>query len=109
MRSLRYERPGSVWGGRGKAVTEEGMLKDIQLLKQLNFNAVRCAHYPNWFRWCAPVRLPRDRVESQVMFCVTQHQGQWLAEAPGPLARMGGAARSFETVLLLDACALALG
>ncbi|KAK9808191.1 hypothetical protein WJX73_006921 [Symbiochloris irregularis] len=36
---------------RGKAVTEEGMLKDIQLLKQLNFNAVRCAHYPNWMRW----------------------------------------------------------
>lgn len=38
---------------RGKAVTEEGMLRDIQLLKQLNFNAVRCSHYPNTTRWWA--------------------------------------------------------
>ena len=36
---------------RGKALTEEGMLKDIRLLKQLNFNAVRCSHYPNHVRW----------------------------------------------------------
>ena len=38
---------------RGKAVTEEGMLADVLLLKQLNFNAVRCSHYPNATRWCA--------------------------------------------------------
>lgn len=36
---------------RGKAVTEESMLADITLLKQLNFNAVRNAHYPNNNRW----------------------------------------------------------
>ena len=36
---------------RGKAVTEESMLADIKLLKQLNFNAVRNAHYPNNNRW----------------------------------------------------------
>ncbi|CAL5226900.1 g9773 [Coccomyxa viridis] len=36
---------------RGKAVTEQGMLDDIFLLKQLNFNAVRCSHYPNCHRW----------------------------------------------------------
>lgn len=36
---------------RGKAVTERGMLDDIFLLKQLNFNAVRCSHYPNCLRW----------------------------------------------------------
>ena len=36
---------------RGKALTEAGMLKDITLLKQLNFNAVRCSHYPNHVRW----------------------------------------------------------
>lgn len=32
---------------RGHAVTRESMLEDIKLLKQLNFNAVRTAHYPN--------------------------------------------------------------
>jgi len=39
----------------GKALTEEGMLKDITLLKQLNFNAVRCSHYPNHTRWYPPL------------------------------------------------------
>ena len=36
---------------RGKAVDEERMIQDIRLLKQFNFNAVRCSHYPNDTRW----------------------------------------------------------
>ncbi len=39
----------------GKAVTREGMLADIRLMKQHNFNAVRTAHYPNdpvWYDLC---------------------------------------------------------
>jgi beta-galactosidase len=39
---------------RGKAVPESVMLADVLLMKQLNFNAVRCSHYPNATRWCAP-------------------------------------------------------
>ncbi|WP_369047968.1 glycoside hydrolase family 2 TIM barrel-domain containing protein [Tenacibaculum sp. UWU-22] len=35
----------------GKTISEEKMMKDIQLLKQLNFNAVRTSHYPNDPRW----------------------------------------------------------
>lgn len=31
----------------GHVVDRESMIKDIQLMKQNNFNAVRCAHYPN--------------------------------------------------------------
>jgi beta-galactosidase len=31
----------------GYALTEEAMLHDIKLIKQYNFNAVRCSHYPN--------------------------------------------------------------
>lgn len=31
----------------GKAITHEDMRKDVQLLKQFNFNAVRTSHYPN--------------------------------------------------------------
>ncbi|QDU70748.1 glycoside hydrolase family 2 TIM barrel-domain containing protein [Mucisphaera calidilacus] len=37
----------------GKALTEEGMVRDILLMKQNNFNAVRNAHYPNDPRWYA--------------------------------------------------------
>lgn len=35
----------------GHAIDEAGMLEDIKLLKQNNFNAVRTAHYPNHSRW----------------------------------------------------------
>ncbi|MDG2306100.1 MAG: glycoside hydrolase family 2 TIM barrel-domain containing protein [Candidatus Binatia bacterium] len=31
----------------GKAVTREGMRRDVELMKQFNVNAVRTAHYPN--------------------------------------------------------------
>jgi len=36
---------------RGRAVTLEDMRREILLMKQLNFNAVRTSHYPNDTRW----------------------------------------------------------
>jgi beta-galactosidase len=36
---------------RGRAVTLDDMRRDILLMKQLNFNAVRTSHYPNDSRW----------------------------------------------------------
>ena len=36
---------------RGKATTDAGIVQDIKLMKQFNFNAVRCSHYPNAERW----------------------------------------------------------
>ncbi|HCM6211807.1 TPA: beta-galactosidase [Klebsiella oxytoca] len=36
---------------RGQVVIEEDMVQDILLMKQNNFNAVRCSHYPNTPRW----------------------------------------------------------
>lgn len=35
----------------GRTVSEESMWQDAQLMKRFNFNAVRCAHYPNTTRW----------------------------------------------------------
>ncbi|HZK19926.1 MAG TPA: glycoside hydrolase family 2 TIM barrel-domain containing protein [Treponemataceae bacterium] len=35
----------------GKTLTTKQMLRDITLLKQYNFNAVRTSHYPNDERW----------------------------------------------------------
>lgn len=37
----------------GKIVTEEGMIKDIKVMKELNINAVRASHYPNTEKWYA--------------------------------------------------------
>ncbi|NIK80260.1 beta-galactosidase [Paenibacillus castaneae] len=39
----------------GRAISEADMLKDIQLMKQYNINAVRTSHYPNnslWYKLC---------------------------------------------------------
>jgi beta-galactosidase len=39
----------------GQVMNEESMVRDIMLMKQHNFNAVRCSHYPNhplWYRLC---------------------------------------------------------
>ncbi len=39
----------------GKTVSRETMIRDIELLKQFNFNAVRTSHYPNdviWYDLC---------------------------------------------------------
>ncbi|WP_308366296.1 MULTISPECIES: glycoside hydrolase family 2 TIM barrel-domain containing protein [unclassified Microbulbifer] len=35
----------------GKVLTRESMIRDIQLMKELNINAVRTSHYPNDPRW----------------------------------------------------------
>ncbi|WP_213989979.1 beta-galactosidase [Sodalis sp. dw_96] len=40
---------------RGQVMDAESMRQDILLMKQNNFNAVRCSHYPNtplWYRLC---------------------------------------------------------
>ncbi len=39
----------------GKVITRESMIRDIVLMKQFNFNAVRTSHYPNdplWYDLC---------------------------------------------------------
>jgi beta-galactosidase len=39
----------------GHVISEASMVKDIQLMKQFNFNAVRTCHYPNdplWYKLC---------------------------------------------------------
>lgn len=45
---------------RGQAITVEGMVKDIHLMKQNNVNAVRNSHYPNqpaWYDLCDQLGL----------------------------------------------------
>jgi beta-galactosidase len=36
---------------RGQAITVDGMIKDLQVMKEHNINAVRCCHYPNQPAW----------------------------------------------------------
>lgn len=55
---------------RGKAVTEAGMQRDVQLLKQFNFNSVRCAHYPNHPRWCGAPPASRNSLRREAVHVV---------------------------------------
>ena len=36
---------------KGRTLTRESMIEDIRLMKQLNINAVRNSHYPNYETW----------------------------------------------------------
>lgn len=38
---------------KGRSISIESMIRDIELMKQFNINAVRCSHYPNYAEWYA--------------------------------------------------------
>ncbi|HEY9247788.1 MAG TPA: glycoside hydrolase family 2 TIM barrel-domain containing protein, partial [Rariglobus sp.] len=60
---------------RGKALDRETLRQDAVLMKRFNFNAVRCAHYPNdpcWLDLCDELGLyviDEANVESHGYFC----------------------------------------
>jgi beta-galactosidase len=71
---------------RGHSLTREGMLADIKLLKQYNFNAVRTAHYPNdplWYELCDEYGLylvDEANIETHGQFpmCRLSNDTTWL-------------------------------
>ena len=78
---------------KGHAVNREDMLEDIKLLKQYNFNAVRCAHYPNhpmWYELCDEYGLyvvdeANLETHGQIPMCRLSNTTSWL---PAYMARM---------------------
>ncbi|MCL4112533.1 UNVERIFIED_CONTAM: hypothetical protein GTU68_063930 [Idotea baltica] len=70
----------------GHTITREGMIQDIKLLKQNNFNAVRTAHYPNhplWYELCDEYGLylvDEANVETHGQFpmCRLSDDASWL-------------------------------
>lgn len=70
---------------KGRTITIESMIEDIQLMKQFNINAVRCAHYPNnaeWYQLCdyfGIYLIDEANIESHGMF---HHKDRTLANKP---------------------------
>ena len=70
---------------RGRAVTREGMLQDIRLMKQFNFNAVRTSHYPDdtlWYDLCDEYGLyvlDEANLESHANYPVLCRDPRWKA------------------------------
>ena len=70
---------------KGRTITIESMIEDIQLMKHFNINAVRCAHYPNnaeWYQLCdyyGIYLIDEANIESHGMF---HHKDRTLANKP---------------------------
>lgn len=70
----------------GRTITVASMIEDIKLMKQMNINAVRCSHYPNyeeWYALCDQYGLyvvDEANIESHGM---DHHPDGTLANAPG--------------------------
>ncbi|MFA0084296.1 beta-galactosidase [Vibrio sp. 10N.261.51.F12] len=70
----------------GHTLTREGMIEDIKLLKQHNFNAVRTAHYPNdplWYELCDEFGLylvDEANIETHGQFpmCRLSNDATWM-------------------------------
>ncbi len=68
---------------QGKTVSRENMLRDIYLLKQFNFNAVRTSHYPNdpqWLDLCDEygiLILDEANVETHANYGTLSHEPRW--------------------------------
>ncbi|MGR5555292.1 beta-galactosidase [Vibrio fortis] len=70
----------------GHTMTREGMIQDIKLIKQNNFNAVRTAHYPNhplWYELCDEYGLylvdeANIETHGQVPMCRLSDDASWL-------------------------------
>ncbi|MBL7742509.1 MAG: DUF4981 domain-containing protein [Chitinophagaceae bacterium] len=84
----------------GHVPSKELMLKDIQLMKQYNINAVRCSHYPNdplWYKLCdkyglylvdeANIESHGMGAESQSWFDKSKHVAYLPEWAPAHLDR----------------------
>jgi beta-galactosidase len=67
----------------GKAVSEDNMRRDVELMKQFNFNAVRTSHYPNdprFLELCDEYGLyviDEANIESHAVGSKLSHNPEW--------------------------------
>lgn len=79
---------------RGKALTRDDMRKDVELLKQFNFNAVRTSHYPNdpfFYELCNEYGLyvmDEANVECHHLGSYIPQQPSWAAPILSRIIRM---------------------
>ncbi|MWP60862.1 beta-galactosidase [Gilliamella sp. Pas-s25] len=92
----------------GYALTEEAMLHDIKLIKQHNFNAVRCSHYPNdprWYDLCDQYGLylvDEANIESHGMFPMSRlsDDPSWFAAYSERVTRMVQRDRNHPSIII---------
>ncbi|WEF30221.1 beta-galactosidase [Klebsiella aerogenes] len=93
---------------RGQVVSEEDMVQDILLMKQNNFNAVRCSHYPNaprWYELCNRYGLyvvDEANIETHGMVPMNRLSDDpaWLAAFSARVTRMVQSNRNHPSIII---------
>jgi beta-galactosidase len=91
---------------KGKAVDRETMRQDAVLMKQHNFNAVRCAHYPNdphWLDLCDELGLyviDEANIESHDYFHQVSHDRRYAAAFLDRAVRMVERDKNHPSIIL---------
>jgi beta-galactosidase len=92
----------------GQAVDEATMRQDILLMKQNNFNAVRCSHYPNhplWYRLCDRYGLyvvDEANIETHGMVPMSRlaDDPRWLPAMSERVTRMVSRDRNHPSIII---------
>lgn len=92
----------------GQAVDEATMRRDIELMKQHNFNAVRCSHYPNhplWYRLCDRYGLyvvDEANIETHGMVPMSRlaDDPRWLPAMSERVTRMVARDRNHPSIII---------
>lgn len=93
---------------RGQVVTEADMVQDIVLMKQHNFNAVRCSHYPNtplWYALCDRYGLyviDEANIETHGMVPMSRlsDDAAWLPAFSARVTRMVQCNRNHPSIII---------
>ncbi len=91
---------------RGKAVTRESIERDVGLMKQHNFNAVRTAHYPNdpyLYDVCDRLGMyviDEANIESHAYLRSLTKQPEWAAAILDRVARMAQRDKNHPSVIV---------
>eukprot|EP00966_Prymnesium_polylepis_P051717 1197399-Prymnesium_polylepis.1 len=94
----------------GHVISEASMVRDIQLMKDFNFNAVRCSHYPNderWYELCDRMGLyvvDEANIESHGMGFqpgrTLAASAAWVAAHESRVARMYARDKNFASIII---------
>jgi beta-galactosidase len=91
---------------RGKAVTREGIERDVVLMKQHNFNAIRTAHYPNdsyLYEVCDRLGmyvLDEANIESHAYLRSLTKQPMWTSAILERVSRMAQRDKNHPSVIM---------
>lgn len=91
---------------KGRVMTPEHMEKEIQIIKKLNFNAVRTSHYPNdalWYDLCDEYGLyvvDEANIETHGMDNVLSYDPEWHSAYMDRMVRLVMRDKNHPSVLI---------